>query len=136
MSTAGNTVSGERAFLAPYGIGPADQMYAFKYVRWMHENRDAGLAAQKAVSLASYHHAQRNPRAVRNGRPLTAEDYDASRFIVEPWRLFDYCLENDVAPAMVITTPERARNAPHPPVYVLGAAQGVDGGYGRAVYNS
>jgi acetyl-CoA acetyltransferase len=136
MGGGANEVSGERAFLAPYGIGPAGQMFAFKYMRWMHEHGGVGLDAQKAVSLASYHHAQQNPRAVRHGRPLTPEAYDESRMIVEPWRLFDYCQENDGAAALILTSPERARAAPHAPVYLLGAAQGVDGGYGRAVYNS
>jgi acetyl-CoA acetyltransferase len=129
-------ISGDFAYQNPYGIGSAGQMYAFKYQRWMHEHGGVGLKAQRAVSLASYHHAQQNPRAVMHGRPLTGDDYDNSRMIVEPWRLYDFCQENDGAAALVLTSPERARDAAHPPVYVLGAAQGANQSWGRSIMNS
>jgi acetyl-CoA acetyltransferase len=131
----GSEVSGEEAFQRPYGIGSAGQMFGFKFVRWMHEHGGVGLKAQKAISMASYHHAQSNPRAVMHGRPLTSEAYDSARMIVEPWRLYDFCQENDGAAAIVVTTPERAHLAPRRPVYLLGAAQGAEWSSGRASYN-
>ena len=56
-------------------MSPA-QRYAMRAMRFLHENRIAP-SAQRAIALASYHHAQANPRAVMHGRPLTAEAYDA-----------------------------------------------------------
>ena len=70
------------------------------------------------------------------GRPLTAEAYDASRMIVEPWRLFDCCQESDGGAALVLTSPERARDHPREPVYVLASAQGSERGWGRSVMNA
>jgi acetyl-CoA acetyltransferase len=77
------------------------------------------------VALACFAHAQRNPRAVRYGRPLTREDYHDSRWIAEPFHLYDCCPENDGAAAIVVTTPERARDCAKEPVSIVAAAQGL-----------
>jgi acetyl-CoA acetyltransferase len=131
--TSAATVSGGGALGAPYGLMSAAQQFAMKMQRAMFEH---GLSheTQKAVALASYHHAQQNPRAVMHGRPLTPEAYDESRWIVEPWRLFDCCMENDGAAALVLVPAERARDLPHPPCYLLGAAQGAGYREGANLY--
>src|SRR3989440_10591356 len=101
----GATVSGEAALTFPYGLISPAQRFAMRVMRFMH---DYGIrqGAQRAIALASYHHAQSNPRAVMHGRPLTAEAYDASRFIVAPFRLYDCCMENDGAAALVLVAAE------------------------------
>ncbi len=63
------------------------QRYAMKAMRFMHEH-GVERSALRAISMASYHHAQQNPRAVMHGRPLTEDKYDDSRWIVEPFRLY------------------------------------------------
>jgi acetyl-CoA acetyltransferase len=78
-----------------------------------------------AIALASYDHAQRNPRAVMYGRSLTREKYDASRWIAEPFHLYDCCQETDGAAAVILTSSDRARGARHA-VPVLAAAQGTE----------
>jgi len=93
--------------------------------RFMHDY-NIGHDPQRAIARASYHHAQTNPRAVMHGRPLSEEDYDNSRWIVEPFRLFDCCMENDGAAAVVLTTMERARDLKHTPAVVMAASQGSD----------
>ncbi|MGH7820080.1 MAG: thiolase C-terminal domain-containing protein, partial [Candidatus Binatia bacterium] len=117
-------VGGELAFSVPYGVLSPAQMFAMRAQRLLHE-RGVSAAAFRAVALASYHHAQRNPRAVMHGRPLTAEAYDASRWIVEPLRLYDCCLESDGAAALLLVPAERARDLAQPPVHLLAAAQGA-----------
>jgi len=121
----GGTVSGEAAFTFPYGLISPAQRFAMRVMRFMHDH-GVRQEAQRAIALASYHHAQANPRAVMHGRPLTAEAYDASRWIVEPFRLFDCCMENDGAAALVLVSAERARDLRRPPAYLLGVAQGSE----------
>jgi acetyl-CoA acetyltransferase len=115
-------VSGGAAYTLPYGMMSAAQMYAMRTTRFMHEH-GVGRNAMRSIAMACYHHAQNNPRAVMNGRTLDAETYDASRWITEPYRLFDCCLENDGAAAMIITRSDRAMDLPKVPALVLGAQQ-------------
>ena len=131
----GGTASGENAFNAPYGVMSPAQRYAMRAMRFLHENKIAD-SAQRAIALASYQHAQANPRAVMYGRPLTAEAYDSSRWIVEPWRLFDCCQENDGAAALIIVPAEEAGDFRHKPAYLLGSAQGSEHRNGARVHNA
>jgi acetyl-CoA acetyltransferase len=131
---AGGTIGGEYAFTIPYGLMSPAQIFAMKATRLL-EARGVPRSTMQAVALASYHHAQQNPRAVMHGRPLTPERYDASRWIVEPYRLYDCCLENDGAAAMVLVAAERARDLSKKPAYVLAAAQGGGFRAGAPVHN-
>ncbi|ODM79672.1 thiolase C-terminal domain-containing protein [Bradyrhizobium elkanii] len=118
-----HTVSGERSYLMPYGVLAPPQRFAMRVQRYMHEH-GVRQEALRAIALASYHHAQANPRAVMRGKPLDVEKYDASRWIVEPFHLYDCCMENDGAAALVLVSAERASDFRHKPAYLLGAAFG------------
>lgn len=124
-SQAAPEIAGEMAFAVPYGaISPA-QRFALKAQRFLH---DYGVRqeALRAISLAAYAHAQNNPRAIMYGKPLDAEKYDASRWIAEPFHLFDSCMENDGAAAVLLVAADRARNFAPTPAYLLAAASGSD----------
>ena len=127
--------SGGMAFTAPYGLMSPAQMFAMRVNRFMHDH-GVNQEALRAVALASYHHAQFNPNAVMHGRPLTEEDYDNSRWIVEPFHLFDCCQENDGAAAVIVTSAERARDLKHKPAYILAAQQGSDYRQAAAAHNA
>lgn len=130
------TVSGNAAFLSPYGVMSPAQHYAMRATRYMHEH-GVRNDALRAIAMASYRHAQNNPRAIRYGQPLDAATYDQSRWIVEPVnRLFDCCQENDGAAALILVPAERARDLRQKPVYLLAAAQGSDHRCGAPVMNA
>lgn len=120
-----NKIAGEPATWIPYGIMSPAQMFAMRTTRLMHEH-GIERSTMRSIALAAYHHAQNNPRAVMRGRPLDESKYDESRWITEPFKLFDCCLENDGAAAMILVPADRAKDLKKPPCYVLGAAQGAE----------
>ncbi|MBK8960713.1 MAG: acetyl-CoA acetyltransferase [Proteobacteria bacterium] len=130
-----NGVSGNAAHTVPYGLMSPAQMFAMKVMRFMHEH-GVRQEALRAIALASYHHAQSNPRAVMYGRPLDEARYDASRWITEPFHLYDCCLENDGAAAMILVSAERAKDFKHEPCYVLAAVAGSQYRAGAGVHNT
>jgi acetyl-CoA acetyltransferase len=135
LAAPGGTIAGENALLNPYGIFAPAQKYSFKMMRYMHEH---GIKqdALRAIAMASYHHAQANPRAIMHGRPLTEAAYDNSRWIAEPSKLFDCCQENDGAAALVLVSAERAKDFKHKPAYVLAVAQGSNHRHAARAYNA
>ena len=128
------TVSGSGAHTIPYGLMSAAQSFAMRVNRFMYEH-GVKQDALRSIALASYRHAQTNPRALMYGRPLLEADYDASRWIVEPFHLFDCCQENDGAAAMILVPAERAKDFPHKACYVLGAVSGSHRGAASTVHN-
>ena len=76
-----------------------------------------------AVAVSGRAHAARNPTAQMRD-PITIEDVLASRLIADPLRLLDCSLVSDGGSAIVVTTPERARDMRRKPVHLLGAGEG------------
>jgi len=78
------------------------------------------------VSVVQRKYAAANPAALFFGKPITTEDHQQSKWIVEPvLRLLDCCQENAGAVALVITTVDRARTLRQPPVRIVAAAQSI-----------
>lgn len=105
---------------APYQpLFPASS-YALAASRHFHE---FGTTREQLaeVAVAARRWATGNPEAVAR-EPLTVTDVLAARMLSSPLSVKDCCLVTDGAAAIVMTRAERARDAPKPPVAVLGAA--------------
>jgi acetyl-CoA acetyltransferase len=79
----------------------------------------------KLYPVVARKHAATNPNAFYYQQPLTLEQHQESRWIVEPiLRKLDCCQESDGGVALVVTSMDRARDLPHEPVRVAAASQG------------
>lgn len=110
--------------VGPFGLLTPASWVALQARRYMHEygvtNEHFGR-----ISVVDRRHAANNPAAWFHGRPITMEDHQASRWIVEPvLRLLDCCQESDGGVALVVTSTERARDLRQAPAVIVAAAQG------------
>jgi len=113
--------SGDEHWEQPWGHFSAVANHAFAATRHMHEfgttSEDLGQ-----IAVSTRKHACMNKNATMQ-KPMTIEDHQASRFIVEPLHLFDCSLESDGGAALLVTSMERAKDMPKKPVQVLGMGQ-------------
>ena len=122
LGLMGPDVAGE--WETPYGTRMPMTSYALAASRHMAEyGTTSAQLAQIAVDARRW--AALNPRA-RHQEPITIDDVLASPVAASPLHQLDCCLVTDGAGAYVMTSAERARDLARPPVYVLGAATGLD----------
>jgi acetyl-CoA acetyltransferase len=118
------TESAHFGWYAPYGLLTPASWVAMSARRYM---TTYGATSEDfgRVSVADRRHAATNPKAWFYDQPITLEDHQASRWIVEPLRLLDCCQESDGAVAVVVTSLERARDLRQKPAVIRAAAQGA-----------
>jgi acetyl-CoA acetyltransferase len=111
-------------FEVPYGMTSPGASVGLMYRRYkyMYGTPEDTLAH---LTINNRNNAALNPSAVMTA-PLSMEEYHNARFICEPLRLYDYCLINDGAVCMIVTSAERARDLKKPPVYISAAANAGD----------
>ncbi len=125
----------EFAHIAPYGVFTPAQLYSLKINKFLIDN-GISPAPMRNIALASYQHAQNNPKAVMYKRPLTEEMYDDARPIVDPLKLYDCCLETDGAAALILVAAERKDEFKQPPCYLLAASSGMEGRAAASILNA
>ena len=115
-------ISGLRSAYGDFG---ANVGYAQATRRHMHLY---GTTSEQlgAIAVAQRQWALMNPQAQMK-KPLTLEEHQASRMIVDPLHLFDCCLVSNGAIALVVTSGEHARHLQQPPVYIRGVGQAAPG---------
>ncbi|KXX55513.1 MULTISPECIES: lipid-transfer protein [unclassified Rhodococcus (in: high G+C Gram-positive bacteria)] len=118
-----NSSGTDNAFSYPHGLSTPAAFVAMVAQRYMHEygatSEDFGR-----VAVTDRKHAATNPNAFFYGKPITLEDHQNSRFIAEPLHLLDCCQESDGGIAIVVTSPERAKDLKQKPAVIAAAAQG------------
>ena len=91
------------------GLGTPAATVAMQARRYMHEY---GATSEDFGARRGRRPAARRdqPERVLLRKPITLEDHQASRMIVDPLHLLDCCQESDGAVALVVTSAERARD--------------------------
>ncbi|HEY4412391.1 MAG TPA: thiolase family protein, partial [Gaiellaceae bacterium] len=121
---AGNRLKGAvgmAGLRTAHGLFGANPSYALGARRHMHE---FGTTQDQlgTIAIGQRAWALKNPRAQMK-KPMTLEDYHASRWIVEPFHLFDCGLVSNGSVAVIVTSAERARTLKQPPVFLRGFGQ-------------
>jgi acetyl-CoA acetyltransferase len=91
------------------------------------ESYGLGEDALMPVVVSARAHAASNPRALLHDVPLSAEEYLAEEFVLDPIRPSDGAIYGDGAVVTLVTSADRARELRQPPVYVRGL-QGMRSG--------
>jgi len=113
------------SWYAPFGLMTPAAWVALHARRYM-ETYGVTNADFGRIAVVDRAHAATNPDAWFYERPITIDDHQASRWIVEPvLRLLDCCQESDGGVALVVTSAERARDLRQPPAVITAAAQGA-----------
>ncbi len=116
-------LTGHGQYHVPFGLMSPVQEMACIARRYMH---DYGVTDDHFanVAIATRKHAVANPLSMMGVRgPITREDYRQSRWIAEPLRLLDCCIETDGATAVVVSRADLARKMPRKPAVIHAFAQ-------------
>lgn len=107
-------------FDAPFGHTLIAK-YAMAARRHMHE---FGTTVEQLAEIAvsSRYNASLNPDAYYRD-PITVDDVQGSRMMADPLTKLHCCIRSDGGGAVVLTSEERARDLPKPPVWVLGTGE-------------
>ena len=93
-----------------YGLIKQRHMYQFGTT----QEQFAKVAVDERVNALT------NENALWKGQPITIEDVLNSRYTNDPLHLLECVMPCSGANATIVTTAERARSLPNPPVYILG----------------
>ena len=129
-SRAGRYVEDGMQYRIPVGLVTPAQWVAMFARRYLHDfNLTTEAFGLCAVQIRN--NGAINPHAMQYGRTVSLEDHERSRWITEPLRLLDCCLETDGGSAVVVVSAEKARElaasgrSKRPPVFISGASQGT-----------
>ena len=112
-------------FETPFGpAAGANTGYGLMKQRHMYE---FGTTMEQFAKMAvnQRFNALTNPNAVFKGQPITVDDVLSSRMINDPLHILESVMPCGGAAACIVTSADRAKSMPNPPVYILGAATGV-----------
>lgn len=125
QGVSGNIISSDLihwSWYMPFGLLTPASWIALQARLYM-ERYGATSEHLAHVAITQRRHARNNPNAAMRDRPMTMDDYLASRMICEPLRLFDCCQEDDGGCALLLTSVDRAKDLRQPAAVVRAVTQ-------------
>jgi len=116
--------AGGNQWTAPQGYWGPLSMIALPYNEYL-QRYGAKRESMAEVVVEARANGARIPWSFWYDRPITVDDYLDARVISDPICMYDCDIPVDGVAAFVFTTAERARDLPHPPVYVAGYGMGT-----------
>lgn len=116
---------GSGAYGYPYLFGQVGPVSAYAQSARRHMHRYGTTSEHLgAVAVQERAYGCIRPGTIEEGRPITLQDHQRSRMIVEPFRLLDCCRSTDGGAAIIVTSADRAKDCRARPVDVLGIGTG------------
>ena len=144
ISTYGSTAASQRIAIGTGGRGgggwqanmevPYGSTLISNYAMVAHRHmHDYGTTSEQlaGISVSTRKHAMRNPEAVQAMTDLqfvgineiSVQDVMESRIVADPLHLLECCMISDGGGAMVMVSPEVARDIKKPPVWIIGSGE-------------
>ena len=119
-----NPTSLSGQFESPYGASGPPTLFT---IPWLRYAKTYGVPIEKLANVAVVQRewAGLNPRA-KFRDPITLDDVLDSTMIATPFTKLMCCLVTDGGGALILTTAERAKDFPQPPVHILGTGESVE----------
>jgi acetyl-CoA acetyltransferase len=115
---------GLQQWTAPQGFFGPLSMIALPYNEYL-QRFGASRESMAAVVMEARKNGARIPWSYWHDRPLSADEYLAAPMLFDPVCRYDCDIPVDGVAAFVLTSADRAKDLPHPPVYVAGYASGI-----------
>ena len=115
---------GPMQWTAPQGFFGPLAMIALPYNEYL-QRYGAKRESMAAVVVEARKNGARIPWSYWRDRPLDSDEYVEAPMLFDPVCRYDCDIPVDGVAVFVLTSAERARDLPHPPVYIAGYASGM-----------
>lgn len=115
---------GPLQWTAPQGFFGPLAMIALPHNEYL-QRFGARRESMAAVAVEARKNGARIPWSFWRDRPLSADEYLSAPMLFDPVCRYDCDIPVDGVAAFVLTSADRAKDLPHPPVYIAGYASGM-----------
>lgn len=132
LTGSGARTEGGNSYFVPFHAHSPANMWAL-YAQAYFDKYGAGPEQLGWLAVNGRRWAGRNPNAIYRDKPITLDDYLASRMISTPLRLFDCDTHIDGATALIVSHKDAAKDLRNPPLAIEAMGMSI-GGLGEGLH--